>query len=62
MYYVCSCGHVEETDGYIWNEIKNCPKCGSSNISFVTRIIGYLKLVTSFSEARQKEESARYYE
>lgn len=28
MYYVCSCGHVEETDGYSWNEIKNCPKCG----------------------------------
>ena len=28
MYYVCSCGQVEETDGYIWNEIKNCPKCG----------------------------------
>lgn len=30
MYYVCSCGHVEETDGYIWNEIKSCPKCGAN--------------------------------
>ena len=30
MYYVCSCGHVEETDGYSWNEIKNCPKCGAN--------------------------------
>ena len=29
MYYVCSCGHVEETDGYSWNEIKSCPKCGA---------------------------------
>ena len=30
MYYVCSCGHVEETDEYSWNEIKNCPKCGAN--------------------------------
>ena len=30
MYYVCSCGHVEETDGYSWNEIKSCPKCGAN--------------------------------
>lgn len=54
---LCSdCGNISK------HYLKNCPKCGSSNISFVTRIIGYLKLVTSFSEARQKEESARYYE
>ena len=30
MYYVCSCGYVEETDGYSWDEIKNCPKCGAN--------------------------------
>ena len=30
MYYVCSCGHVEETDRCSWNEIKNCPKCGAN--------------------------------
>ena len=54
---LCSdCGNISK------HYLKNCPKCGSSNISFVTRIIGYLKLVTSFSEARQKEESERYYE
>ena len=54
---LCSdCGHISK------HYLKNCPKCGSSNISFVTRIIGYLKLVNSFSEARQKEASLRYYE
>ena len=48
--------------GYISKDtLDECPRCGSKNVSYLTRIIGYLKEVSSFSEARQKEESERYY-
>lgn len=38
-----------------------CSKCGSKNIDYATRIIGYLKKITSFSSARQKEHCKRKY-
>lgn len=38
-----------------------CPECGSKNIDYGTRIIGYLKRVSSFSTPRQKEENLRFY-
>lgn len=38
-----------------------CEKCGSTNLDYLTRIIGYLKRVSSFSEPRQKEEGLRHY-
>lgn len=38
-----------------------CPACGSDNITNATRIIGYLKEVSSFSAARQKEHGMRSY-
>ncbi len=38
-----------------------CPACGSENIDHGTRVIGYLKRVTSFSQARQKEHGLRHY-
>ena len=38
-----------------------CPHCGSKNLDYLTRIIGYLKRVSSFNEARQVEESMRSY-
>lgn len=41
--------------------LKVCPKCNSTNIDYITRIIGYLKRVSSFSESRQLEESKRSY-
>ncbi|MDR1026969.1 MAG: hypothetical protein LBL46_00965, partial [Rickettsiales bacterium] len=41
--------------------LPRCPKCGSENISYATRIIGYLKKVRSFSKDRQREEGLRYY-
>jgi ribonucleoside-triphosphate reductase len=41
--------------------LKICPKCNSTNIDYITRIIGYLKRVSSFSESRQLEESKRSY-
>lgn len=39
----------------------NCTKCGSENVDYATRIIGYLKKVTDYSKDRQKEEKQRYY-
>lgn len=53
---VCrDCGNISK------HKLNKCPKCGGEHLDYATRIIGYLKLVSSFSEARQKEESQRYY-
>ena len=38
-----------------------CHTCGSDNIDHGTRVIGYLKRVTSFSQGRQKEHALRHY-
>jgi ribonucleoside-triphosphate reductase len=54
---ICNeCGHISK------HRMDHCEKCGSTNIDYLTRIIGYLKRVSAFSEARQKEEKKRYYE
>ena len=53
---VCNdCGHIDK------RYLKECPVCGSKNVDYLTRIIGYLKRISNFSEARQKEASRRYY-
>jgi len=39
----------------------HCDVCGSENIDHGTRVIGYLKRVTAFSQGRQKEHALRYY-
>ena len=53
---VCNdCGHISK------DTLSVCPKCGSKNIDYLTRIIGYLKRVSSFNEARQIEEGMREY-
>lgn len=41
--------------------IKVCPKCGSTNITSYTRIIGYLRPTTAFGEDRKIEEGNRVY-
>ncbi len=41
--------------------LKECPSCGSKDLDYLTRIIGYLKRVSSFSVARQREEGKRHY-
>jgi len=41
--------------------LHECPKCGSTNLDYETRIIGYLRRVSNFSEARQIEASKRAY-
>ena len=48
--------------GYINKRTENhCIKCGSKDIDYATRIIGYLRRITNFSKERQEEESRRYY-
>ena len=39
-----------------------CPKCGSTNIDYGTRVIGYLKRVSAFSKGRRDEHDRRYYQ
>lgn len=41
--------------------LNHCSKCGSENIDYATRIIGYLKRITSFSKARRSEHALRQY-
>ena len=53
---VCNdCGHISK------HMTKKCEKCGSENIDYATRIIGYLKLISKWSAERQKESKRRYY-
>lgn len=53
---ICNdCGHIDK------RYLHECPKCGSKNVDFATRIIGYLKRVSNFSEVRQKEAEKRAY-
>ncbi|MBQ9215201.1 MAG: anaerobic ribonucleoside-triphosphate reductase [Prevotella sp.] len=53
---VCNeCGHIDK------RYLKECPHCHSNNVDYMTRIIGYLKRVSNFSQARQEEASRRFY-
>ena len=53
---------VCEDCGYISKDAFDvCPKCGSKHVSALTRVIGYLRKISNFSEARQKEAAKRVY-
>lgn len=41
--------------------LKHCPKCGSLDIDYGTRVIGYLKRVSAFSAGRRQEHRLRHY-
>lgn len=41
--------------------ITECPKCKSKKVTWYTRVIGYLRPVTSFGSDRQIEASKRFY-
>lgn len=41
--------------------LDTCPKCGSKNLDYLTRVIGYMIRVSSMPDARQIEEGERYY-
>ena len=54
---VCNdCGHIDK------RYLHECPECHSKNLDYLTRVIGYMKRVSSFSQARQEEAGRRYYE
>lgn len=62
-YFTFNCKNTVCNDcGFISKDTLDvCPKCGSHNVDYLTRIIGYLKRVSSFNEARQVEEHMRNY-
>ncbi len=53
---ICNdCDHIDKRTTY------SCAKCGSVNVDYATRVIGYLKRVTSFGAGRRKENERRAY-
>lgn len=53
---ICNdCGEIDK------RYLHECPVCHSKNIDYMTRIIGYMKRISSFSVARQKEAAERFY-
>lgn len=53
---ICSdCGYIDK------RKLKRCPVCQSQNLDYLTRIIGYMKRVSNFSQSRQEEAARRYY-
>ena len=62
-YFTFNCRNTVCNDcNYISKDtLEVCPKCGSKNLDYLTRIIGYLKRESSFCEPRQVEAKMRYY-
>ena len=53
---VCNdCGYISK------HTLDKCPHCGSANLDYLTRVIGYLKRISSFAEPRQQEAHIRAY-
>lgn len=50
-----SCGYISK------HRLDVCPKCGSRDLDYATRIIGYLKLISRFAHDRQIEAGKRHY-
>ena len=51
---VCNdCGHIDK------RYLKECPRCHSTNLDYLTRVIGYMKRISNFSQARQQEAARR---
>lgn len=56
MNTICNdCGYISK------HTFDHCPKCGSKDVDYATRVIGYLKRISSFSAARQIEADNRAY-
>lgn len=53
---ICNeCGNIDK------RTLEKCPICNSHNVDYGTRIIGYLKRISSFSKDRQLEAARRFY-
>ena len=54
---ICNeCGHIEK------HRFDKCPKCGSEDVDYATRVIGYLVRVSKWSAERQAEAAKRFYD
>ena len=62
-YFTFNCRNTVCNDcGYLSKDTLDvCPRCGSHNLDYLTRVIGYLKRISSFSEMRQEEAAHRFY-
>lgn len=49
------CGYINK------HTVNECTKCHSKNVSYATRVIGYLRKISNFSPERQKEADKRFY-
>lgn len=47
------CGYIDK------RTLDHCSRCGSKNVSWATRIIGYLRKTKNYTKERQKEASLR---
>lgn len=53
---ICNdCEHIDK------RTLNCCSACGSEDIDYGTRVIGYLKRVSAFSAGRRKEHNLRHY-
>lgn len=53
---ICNeCEHIDK------QTLQFCSSCGSSDIDYGTRVIGYLKRVSAYSEGRRREHALRHY-
>ena len=52
------CNHCEAIDK---RTLYACAQCGSRDIDYGTRVIGYLKRISAFSAGRRQEHSLRHY-
>jgi ribonucleoside-triphosphate reductase len=53
---ICNtCEHIDK------KTLQACPKCGSQDVDYGTRVIGYLKRISNFSSHRQQEHDLRFY-
>ena len=50
-----NCQHID------MKTLETCPACGSDDLDYATRIIGYCKKLSSYSHDRQEEEKQRFY-
>lgn len=54
---ICNdCEHIDK------RTTQSCSRCGSENIDYATRVIGYLKRVTASGSGRRKEHDRRAYQ
>jgi len=53
---ICNkCGHISK------HRLSKCPECGSDDLDYATRVIGYLTRVSKWSQERKEEHARRYY-